>query len=254
MLWAVAHSGRTADLEVCRQALELLWESGPPDLSRASELHDRLGDVMDEMPEDATGVESLVESGVGVLHTGVGLLLWGDPMGATQVSSAVRDFVLEVDPHGDAGLLAREDEAQNRDVADVLTRNDDVVEGLPLLCAAAAELGRTYLAAAVAAQGDSVELRVTAVLDRGDVSEANARTRFGVVGRFVAGDEAGRYVRADLMADLATTPEERVAADGVMIRIADDPDMTTDCIGEWLEDWAAVEETIEQRGWQIDWA
>ncbi|MGW1883989.1 hypothetical protein [Streptomyces sp. NPDC001970] len=73
------------------------------------------------------------------------------------------------------------------------------------------------------------------------------------MGRIVAGADAGRYIRVDRLADLAETPEEREEARGSMIRVADDPAMDTNCVGEWVEDWADAEESFERDGRQVDW-
>lgn len=58
------------------------------------------------------------------------------------------------------------------------------------------------------------------------------------------------------MADLDESPEEHTASTestGVMIRVADDPDMQINCVGEWVEDWASVEESFRLDGRQVDW-
>lgn len=39
----------------------------------------------------------------------------------------------------------------------------------------------------------------------------------------------------------------------MMIRVADDPDMQINCVGEWVEDWASVEESFRLDGRQVDW-
>lgn len=48
------------------------------------------------------------------------------------------------------GLLTREDEAENEDAAEVLTRGGDLPQMLPQLRSTAVDLGRVYLAAVVA--------------------------------------------------------------------------------------------------------
>lgn len=101
----------------------------------------------------------------------------------------------------------------------------------------------------------SAEFRVVAELDRsGEIARhANATRYYGIVGRIVSGAEAGRYVRVDRLKDMAETPQEREETDGDMIRIADDPAMEIDCRGEWVEDWAAVAESLLRDGHRVDW-
>ncbi|MEE1804245.1 hypothetical protein PUR57_37165 [Streptomyces sp. JV176] len=266
LFWSTSQSGREADLEVFRQALELLWETGPVDPATAAETHRKVTECPEfgESREDSP-VVPLSRIAARVLLVGVAMLIDEGPDGAVESSSFAQEFALVLGRRGDADLLTGEDEAQNKDVATVLSWEEASPERLRSLRAAAAERGRSYLAAAVSAYGSggngsggsasaaSAGLRVTATLDRGDVSEANARARFGVVGRIVSGEETGRYVRADLLVDLAETPEEREEAAGVSILAADDPDMEINCIGEWVEDWAGVEDSFRRQGWQVEW-
>lgn len=98
--------------------------------------------------------------------------------------------------------------------------------------------------------------RVTAVTDRSDlIARYATATRFySVVGRVISGTQAGKYIRVDKMEDLAATPEERAEATGDMIRIAADPGgLETDCFGEWVEDWAGVEDALLRDGHRVDW-
>lgn len=100
-----------------------------------------------------------------------------------------------------------------------------------------------------------VESPVAAQPDRSEeiARHAKAIRYYGIVGRIVDGSEAGRYIRVDRVEDLAETVEEGTEAIGDMIRKADDPDMEVDCWGEWVEDWAAVEETLLRDGYQVSW-
>ncbi|WP_455352744.1 hypothetical protein [Streptomyces sp. SYSU K217416] len=77
--------------------------------------------------------------------------------------------------------------------------------------------------------------------------------RMRTVGRLVGGDGEGRYTRVDLLMDLAENQEEREDAEGVLIRLADDPGMEINCIGEWVEDQAAAEVHFAAMGWQVNW-
>lgn len=103
--------------------------------------------------------------------------------------------------------------------------------------------------------------RVTAVPDRSEViaAHAGAPRHYGVVGRIVSGDGTGRYVRVDKLADLAGTGDtaeddgQRAEPAGVVIRVADDPDLQVGCVNEWVEDWAGVEEAFRRDGRRIDW-
>jgi hypothetical protein len=97
--------------------------------------------------------------------------------------------------------------------------------------------------------------RVTATGDRTDLiaKHANATRFYGMVGRIVSGCRTGSYIRVDKYEDLAETPEERSEASGALIRIAADPDMEIDCIGEAAEDWADMEEALEREGRRVDW-
>ncbi|MFE6857623.1 hypothetical protein [Nocardia sp. NPDC057668] len=99
------------------------------------------------------------------------------------------------------------------------------------------------------------ESRVIAEFDRSEeiARHAGATHYYGIVGRVVAGADAGRCIRVDRMQDFAETPEERALAKGDMIRIADDPAMEIACRCEWVEDWAAVEETLLRDGHRVDW-
>ncbi|MER6999628.1 hypothetical protein [Streptomyces sp. NPDC000410] len=273
LFWAAAESGAEAAPEACFQALDLLWESGPVDEERVSELYDALGELLEEASESPVeGAEAIAAEGTDVLRTGLGFLLWGNPEGASQISLAVREFVSELGERCDVDLLEREDEAQNRDVVTLTSWGDGSAspDAPSSLRAAASEVGREYLAAAVAryrggtgsAGAPEASLRVYAVLDRSAViaKHAAAPRHYGVVGRIVAGRGAGRYLRVDRQADLAETPyepeelgEPPAELTGVSIRVADDPAMESNCVGEWVEDWAAVEETFERDGRRVDW-
>ncbi|MBT2365914.1 hypothetical protein J7E88_11505 [Streptomyces sp. ISL-10] len=263
LFWALTEDGREGDREVYLQALEALWEAGPIDADRASQLHHSLTELPDIGPEaHSAGGDALVRIGARLLLAGVAMLISGSPQGAAATSSFARDFARELGRRCETDLLAREDETQNQDVATVLSwADEEPAAHLPALRMAAAGLGRSYLQAAVAerggtdAVGPSSELRVTAVPDRSEViaAYAGATRHYGVVGRVASGDDAGRYIRVDKLADLAVSPEERAEAVGVMIRVADDPGMEINCIGEWVEDWAGVEESFRRDGRRVDW-
>lgn len=100
------------------------------------------------------------------------------------------------------------------------------------------------------------ESRVVAERDRSEeiARHANATRHYGMVGRIVSGAETGRFIRVDRLQDLAESPDERDEAGGDMIRIADDPAMEINCVGEWVEDWAAVEETLARDGKRVEWS
>ncbi|WP_431895004.1 hypothetical protein [Nonomuraea sp. bgisy101] len=97
------------------------------------------------------------------------------------------------------------------------------------------------------------ESSVNAVVDRSEViaRHAGAARFYNVVGRITSGTRAGMYIRVDRLTDLAETSQD--AATGVMIRIAADPGMEIDCIAEYAEDWADVEETLLRDGHRVDW-
>ena len=103
--------------------------------------------------------------------------------------------------------------------------------------------------------GPPHELQVTAASDRSQIIAAHkgATRHFGVVGRIDSGKGAGRYIRVDGMAALDEPAEEQTESAGVMIRVADDPRMQINCVGEWVEDWAGVEESFRLDGRQVDW-
>ncbi|MFI6641996.1 hypothetical protein [Streptomyces sp. NPDC050504] len=63
----------------------------------------------------------------------------------------------------------------------------------------------------------------------------------GAVGRLVGGEEKGRFIRVDLHET------------GVYVRLADDPEMEHECVGEWLADRDEAEEVFARNGWQVDW-
>ncbi|MFJ2557809.1 MULTISPECIES: hypothetical protein [unclassified Streptomyces] len=174
LFWSTWQSGRDADLEFFRQALELLWEIGPVDPATAAEVHRKMTDCPEfgERREN-TEVVSLSRLAARALLAGVAMLIDQSPEGAVEPSSFAQDFALALGRRGHADLLAGEDEAQNRDVVTVLSWDVVSPERLRSLRAAAAELGRSYLAAAVSAYGsgsdsaDLVELQVTATLEVG---------------------------------------------------------------------------------------
>ncbi len=103
--------------------------------------------------------------------------------------------------------------------------------------------------------GPPHELQVTAVPDRSQIIAVhkNATRRFGVVGRITSGKGTGRYIRVDGMAALDEPAGEQTESAGVMIRVADDPHMQINCVGEWVEDWAGVEESFRLDDRQVDW-
>ncbi|MBO8185280.1 hypothetical protein JW592_07330 [Streptomyces sp. DW4-2] len=90
--------------------------------------------------------------------------------------------------------------------------------------------------------GSAERLQVTAVPDRSEIiaKHAGATRCFGVVGRIASGRDRGRHVRIDRMSDLPGG-EESEEPTGVVIRIADDTDMSVNCVNEWVEDWASAQ-------------
>ncbi|MFJ8136841.1 hypothetical protein [Streptomyces sp. NPDC096013] len=103
--------------------------------------------------------------------------------------------------------------------------------------------------------GTPNELRVTAVQDRSQIiaTHRDATRHFGVVGCITSGKDAGRYIRVDGMAALDEPAAEHTGSAEVMIRVADDPGMQINCVGEWVEDWAGVEESFRLDHRQVDW-
>lgn len=103
--------------------------------------------------------------------------------------------------------------------------------------------------------GPPNELQVTAVHDRSMTIAAHegARRYYGVVGRIISGFDTGRYIRVDKLTDIDESAEEPTDSSGVMIRVADDPAMQINCIGESVEDWAGVEEAFRRDCRQVNW-
>lgn len=259
--WAVAESTGEAAPEAWFRALEFLWEPGAVDEARVGALYRELQELLDEAPDDGD-LDSVAAQGFDVAHSGLGFLLWGKAQGADQIALAAGEFVADLGELVGRDLASREQGAQEGDVRTLSSRSDDPVAVLlPTLRASAAEAGRHYVAAAAAwhdSDADTLSepaIRVTAVLDRSAViaKYGNSVPHFGVVGRIVEGADAGRYVRVYRLADLAQSEEERAEAEGVMIFVANDPEMTVAPVGEWVEDWAGVEESFERDGRRIDW-
>ncbi|WOX22349.1 hypothetical protein [Streptomyces solicathayae] len=258
--WAVAESTGEAAPDAWFRALDLLWEPGAVDEARVELLYRELQELLDAASDEGD-LDSVAVEGFDAVHSGLGFLLWGKAQGADQIALAAGEFVAELGERAGQDLGSREQAAQKGDVGTLSSRSDDAVAVLlPTLRVSAAEVGRHYVAVAAAwrdgVAGTSSEstIRVTAVLDRSAViaKYGNSVPRFGAVGRIVAGADAGRYVRVDRLADLAQTEEEG-EAEGVMIFVADDPEMTVAPVGEWVEDWAGVEESFERDGHRIDW-
>lgn len=265
LLQYLADEGRPADQDTCVAALELLWDTAPPDENVAAAMHRRLS-ALPELGQEfrPSGVQQSAALGLRALFAGIAMLIDQGPDGAVEPSESARALARELDGEGGA-TAAEEDAIQDRDVERIMSWSPQErtlhVHGLR---AAAAETGRDRLAAARTRHGlgdgapDGAfthpgSVSVTATADRGDVAAAEQRARYGVVGRITAGSDAGGYLRVDRLADLAESPEERASAAGVDILVAADPAMTRDCVGEWVEDWAGVEEALRREGRQVDW-
>ncbi|MCX3059465.1 hypothetical protein [Streptomyces beihaiensis] len=80
---------------------------------------------------------------------------------------------------------------------------------------------------------------------------ATAPRHYGTVGRIVAGPGTGRYVRIDRNG--GAVGADAGADAGVFILVAPDPAMRVDRDAEWVQDWAAVEETFLRDGRRVDW-
>ena len=98
-------------------------------------------------------------------------------------------------------------------------------------------------------------LRTTATQDRSQIiaEHAGATRYYGIAGRITSGRETGRYIRIDKSADVDEALNGHTESSGVMIRVADDPDIQINCVAEWVEDWAGVEESLRRDGRKIDW-
>ncbi|MET8732473.1 hypothetical protein ABZV81_35685 [Streptomyces parvus] len=249
--WALAKSTGQAAPEPWFRALDLLWEPGPVDDAQVSAVYDELQGLLDDMPDDGGDLDSVAAEAGDVVHSALGLLLWGDPMGATQIALSVAEFAAGLGERAGQDLAAREQAAQERDVQAIEAGTQP---DLSALRATAAEDGRYYMAVA-AAWHQTPTLRVTATIDRSAVlaKHANAVPHYGVVGRIVEGHDTGKYLRVDRMADLGLQ-EDGPEAKGVMIRVAGDPDITVDVCAEWAEDWPAVAETFERDGRRVKWS
>jgi hypothetical protein len=249
--WALAKSTGQPAPEPWFRALDLLWEPGPVDDAQVSAVYDELQGLLDDMPDDGSDLDSIAAEAGDVVHSALGVQLWGDPMGAMQIALAAAEFAARLGSRVDQVLAARELAAQEHDVRAIEagTRLD-----LPTLRAIAAENGRYYMAVA-AAWYQAPALRVTATVDRSAAlaKYANAVPHYGVVGCIVEGNDTGKDVRVDRVADLGR-PEEGPEAKGVMIRVASDPDITVDVCAEWAEDWPAVEMILERDGRRVDWS
>ncbi|MFF1921400.1 hypothetical protein ACFVW8_12605 [Streptomyces sp. NPDC058221] len=263
LLRYLADEGRPADQDTCVAALELLWDTSPPDEQVAAAMHRRLSVLPELDPElRPDGVRAAAVLGLRALFGGVAMLIDQGPDGAVGPSESARELARVLDAR-DGATAAEEDVVQDRDVEWIMSWSpQEQTRHVHGLRAAAAETGRERLAAAESRFGlgggaphgaGPGQVRVTATVDRGDAAAAEQRARYGVVGRITAGSDAGHYLRVDRLADLAETPEERAEAAGVDILVAADPAMTRDCVGEWVEDWAGVEEALRREGRQVDW-
>ncbi|MGW1771361.1 hypothetical protein [Streptomyces sp. NPDC002104] len=251
LLWALANSTGQAAPEPWLRALDLLWAPGPVDNAQVSAVYNELQGLLDEMPDDDGDLDSVSAEAGDLVHSALGVLLWGDPTGAMQIALAAAEFTAGLGERAGRALAARELATQERDVRAI---EAGTLPDLPALRATAAEDGRYYMAVA-AAWRQIPTLRVTATVDRSIVlaKHANAVPHYGVVGCIVEGHDTGKYLRVDRVADLGW-PEEGPEATGVMIRVASDPDITVDVRAEWIEDWPAVEETFERDGRRVDWS
>lgn len=261
LLRYLADEGRPADQDTCVAALELLWDTAPPDEHVAAAMHRRLSVLPELDPElRPDGAVAAAALGLRALFSGVAMLIDQGPDGAVAPSEAARALARALDGGGGT-TAAEEDVIQDRDVERIMSWSpEEQALHIHGLRASAAETGRERLTAAQAryglgdgAPGRAGPHRVTATVDRGDVAAAEQRARYGVVGRITAGSDTGHYIRVDRLADLAESPEERAGAAGVDILVAADPAMTRECVGEWVEDWAGVEEALRREGRQVDW-
>lgn len=261
LLRYLADEGRPADQDTCVAALELLWDTAPPDEHVAAAMHRRLSVLPELDPElRPDGVTAAAALGLRALFAGVAMLIDQGPDGAVGPSESARSLARALDAE-DGATAAEEDVIQDRDVERIMSWSpEEQTAHVHALRASAAETGRARLTAAQAryglgggAPGRAGPHRVTATVDRGDVAAAERRARYGVIGRITSGSDAGRYLRVDRLADLAGSPEERAGAAGVDILVAADRAMTRECVGEWVEDWAGVEEALRREGRQVDW-
>lgn len=276
LLRYLADEGRPADQDTCVAALELVWDTTPPDEHVAAAVHRRLSALPELDPELwPNGAEAAAALGLRALFAGVAMLIDRGPDGAVGPSESARALARALDAE-DGATAAEEDVVQDRDVERIMSWGpEEQTAHVHALRASAAETGRARLTAAQARYGlgggahrravphpavpHRIAVAVAATADRGDVAAAERRARYGVVGRITSGSDAGRYLRVDRLADLAGTPEERAGvagvagAAGVDILVAADPAMTRECVGEWVEDWAGVEEALRREGRQVDW-
>ncbi|MFE2945007.1 hypothetical protein ACFXKG_39150 [Streptomyces sp. NPDC059255] len=141
---SLSQSNRAADLEVFRQALELLWETGPVGPATAAEIHRKMTDCPEFAERRAKAeVVTLSRIAARALLAGVAMLIDESPEGVVEPSSFAQDFASALGRRGDGQLSAGEDEAQDRDVATILSWDEASPERLRSLRAAAAEHGRS---------------------------------------------------------------------------------------------------------------
>ncbi|XUM02538.1 hypothetical protein ACQ86F_02805 [Streptomyces venezuelae ATCC 10712] len=266
--WALSRSTGQVAPEALFKALEVLWNSGPVDDEQVGEAYDELRELVDEGGGEGSALADLADVAADVAHTALGLVLGGDSSGVGQVAWAAMEFVAGLGERAGQELAARERGAQERDLRSL---GAGAPPDLAALRATAAEEGRHYVSVAAAwyeataGRPAAPSVRVTATVDRSSVlaEYANAVPHHGVVGRIVEGRDAGRYLRVDSVADLGWPEEDAESAadgvgepeaEGVMIRVAGEPDITLEVKAEWVEDWPAVEEALERDGRRVDWS
>ncbi|MGW4743713.1 hypothetical protein ACWEPR_02765 [Streptomyces sp. NPDC004290] len=265
--WALAQSTGQVAPEALFKALEVLWDSGPVDDEQVGEAYDELQELVDERVGEGSALAELAYVAADVAHTALGLVLGGDSLGVGQVAREAMEFVAGLGERAGQELAARERGAQERDLR---TLGAGELPDLTALRATAAQEGRRYVSVAAAwheakaGRSAAPSVHVTATVDRSSVlaKYANTVPRYGVVGRIVEGRDAGQYLRVDPVADLGWPEGDAESAaggvveseaEGVMIRVAGDPDITREVKAEWVEDWPAVEEALERDGRRVDW-
>lgn len=68
--------------------------------------------------------------------------------------------------------------------------------------------------------------------------------RIGVVGRLVAGDEAGRFVEVVDDAD---------SSGGFLVQIYEHPDRSGVAYDSWVESIVDVDSYFDEMGWAVEW-
>jgi hypothetical protein len=68
--------------------------------------------------------------------------------------------------------------------------------------------------------------------------------KVGKVGRIVAGDEVGKFVRVDELAD---------SPPSYLILLAHDQEFSRGCGDYWAEDFASLEQFFIEGKWVVEW-